>query len=78
MFAIYQVTCVFFGMLLIGEDHGYPCCAFLLYDGIHYDPLVWESGGTAPPQGIFPVEDEAVVMDALEIARSAYKVIPWQ
>lgn len=45
-----------------------------MYDGIHYDPLVWEIGGVAPEQGIFPVEDEAVVMDALQIARKAHKV----
>ena len=63
-------------IVFLGEDCGYSICAFLLYDGIHYDPLVWESGGTAPRQGIFPVEDEAVVMDALEIARKAHKVFP--
>lgn len=59
---------------LAGEDRGYSTRAFLLYDGIHYDPLVWESGGVAPSQGVFPVEDETVMLDALQIAGKAQKV----
>jgi ubiquitin thioesterase OTU1 len=29
-----------------GEDGGYPTAAFLLYDGIHYDPLVLDEAAT--------------------------------
>lgn len=58
-----------------GEDKGFPTRAFLLYDGIHYDPLVRSGGGgvASPQQGVFPIGDSAVVQEALEIARKAKK-----
>lgn len=57
-----------------GEDRGYSSRALLLYDGIHYDPLVRDSGGRAPPQGVFPLSNEGVIGEALHIASGACKV----
>ena len=57
-----------------GEDRNYPTCAFLLYDGIHYDPLVRKLGSETSLQGIFPVDDDSVVMEALKIAKDAFQV----
>lgn len=56
----------------LGEDRGYLIRAFLLYDGIHYDPLVVECGATC--QGVFPTGDDSVVAEALHIASEAFKV----
>jgi len=52
-----------------GEDVNYPRRIFLLYDGIHYDPLVMEPlDGTSTCKTIFPTADDAVTIQALEIA----------
>lgn len=50
-----------------GEDKHYPMRGFLLYDGIHYDPLYLESLRGDSQKTLFSVEDEAYVY---EMARS--------
>lgn len=54
-----------------GEDKNYGMRAFLLFDGIHYDPLYLESTTGEPPQTIFPIEDNAVYMQAEQLAKEA-------
>lgn len=54
-----------------GEDKNYGMRAFLLFDGIHYDPLYLESTTGEPPQTIFPIEDHAVYMQAEQLAKEA-------
>jgi len=52
-----------------GEDMEYPKRIFLLYDGIHYDPLVMEPlDGTSACRTIFSTSDDSVVVQALELA----------
>jgi len=52
-----------------GEDVNYPTRIFLLYDGIHYDPLVMEPlDGISACKTVFPATDDSVVIQALEIA----------
>jgi len=52
-----------------GEDVNYPTRIFLLYDGIHYDPLVMEPlDGISATKTVFPTSDDSVVIQALEIA----------
>ena len=41
-----------------GEDQCYGTRIFLLFDGIHYDPLYMESTSGHPPRTIFPTEGE--------------------
>lgn len=53
-----------------GENENYINRIILIYDGIHYDPLVLELGdGTK--QTIFPVSDGYPLEMALEVAREA-------
>lgn len=49
---------------------------YLIYDGIHYDPLgVQSSDNTAEPlQTVFPVRDDMRLAEALEIAADAKQV----
>ena len=49
---------------------------FLLYDGIHYDPLVLATPTGAVLQTMFPTTQEGVVYEALEIAQEAHQVLP--
>merc|ERR1719334_783989 len=52
-----------------GEDMNYLNRIFLLYDGIHYDPLVMEPlDGSASYKTVFSVSDHVVESQALEIA----------
>ena len=59
-----------------GEGIGYSKCVYLIYDGIHYDPLgVQSSDSTAEPlQTVFPVGDDMRLAEALEIAAGAQQV----
>lgn len=59
-----------------GEGNGYSNCVYLIYDGIHYDPLaVHSSDNPAEPlQTVFPVGDDLRLAEALEIAAAAKKV----
>ncbi|XP_055530290.1 ubiquitin thioesterase OTU1 [Wyeomyia smithii] len=54
-----------------GEDKNYGMRAFLLFDGIHYDPLYLESTSGEPPKTIFPVEDSMVYQQAEQLAKEA-------
>uniref|UniRef100_A0A1Q3FD26 Ubiquitin thioesterase OTU n=1 Tax=Culex tarsalis TaxID=7177 RepID=A0A1Q3FD26_CULTA len=54
-----------------GEDKNYGMRAFLLFDGIHYDPLYLESTSGEPPKTIFPIEDNAVYLQAEQLAQEA-------
>lgn len=55
-----------------GEDQGYDQRILLLYDGIHYDPLVLEPLEPGrPPQTLFSAHDDTVLALALELAREA-------
>lgn len=55
-----------------GEDVGYANRILLLYDGIHYDPLLLEPLDPArPPRTLFSTSDDSVLAMALEVAREA-------
>ncbi|XP_058834048.1 ubiquitin thioesterase OTU1 [Topomyia yanbarensis] len=54
-----------------GEDRNYGMRAFLLFDGIHYDPLYLESTSGEPPKTIFPIEDNLVYSQAEQLAKEA-------
>ncbi|XP_053687374.1 ubiquitin thioesterase OTU1 [Sabethes cyaneus] len=54
-----------------GEDKNYGMRAFLLFDGIHYDPLYLESTSGEPPKTIFPIEDSMVYQQAEQLAKEA-------
>jgi len=55
-----------------GEDLSYPYRIFLIFDGIHYDPLVVESSDVNNPvQMKFSSSDSSVIDMALEFARVA-------
>lgn len=54
-----------------GEDRNYGMRAFLLFDGIHYDPLYLESTSGEPPKTIFPIEDNFVYLQAEQLAQEA-------
>ena len=47
---------------------------FLLYDGIHYDPLVLATPTGAVLQTVFPATQEGVIYEALEITQEAHQV----
>ncbi|XP_044262431.1 ubiquitin thioesterase OTU1 [Tribolium madens] len=54
-----------------GEDQHYTLRIFLMFDGIHYDPLFLESLDGANIQTIFPTDDEKILNEAQELAREA-------
>ncbi|XP_031617851.1 ubiquitin thioesterase OTU1 [Contarinia nasturtii] len=54
-----------------GEDKAYGMRVFLLFDGIHYDPLYLESISGGPPKTMFPIEDESVYRQAEQLAKEA-------
>jgi len=58
---------------LIGEDKSYDRRAFLLYDGIHYDPLIQSYMGGVSCVGLFPVADQSVESEAEEIMKKQYE-----
>ncbi len=51
-----------------GQDESYPNRIFLIYDGIHYDPLA------GSVKTIFPVSDEATYAEALILSKDAREV----
>lgn len=59
-----------------GEDHCYSTRALLLYDGVHYDPLLIEGAGGDIVQTVFPVTDDSVLIEAVQIAKYAFQVNP--
>ncbi|KAH9426008.1 aminotransferase [Dermatophagoides pteronyssinus] len=55
-----------------GEDKNYPRRIFLIFDGIHYDPLVVHSNDLDNPiQTSFSSDDFEVIEMALDVARKA-------
>ena len=55
-----------------GEDKKYPMRGFLLYDGIHYDPLYLESLSGEPQKTLFSVEEEPQIYEmARNLAQEA-------
>lgn len=55
-----------------GEDKAYPYRIFLIFDGIHYDPMVVESNDVNNPiETRFPADDQEAIDLALEVARVA-------
>ena len=46
----------------------------MIYDGIHYDPLVMEGVGGAVLQRLFPVSDGRILEKASQLAREAFQV----
>ena len=63
-------------VLFAGEGSGYSSCVYLIYDGIHYDPLAVQSSDSSavPLQTVFPVDDDMRLVEALEIAADAKQV----
>ncbi|KAI5698712.1 hypothetical protein M8J75_010983 [Diaphorina citri] len=52
-----------------GEDMGFPHRVYLIFDGIHYDPLYWEpSDMSGDIQTIFPTSNESIYKDAERLA----------
>lgn len=56
-----------------GEDKNYHQRIFLLYDGVHYDPLVLEApdGSGTILELRFPATDDAIMLQAMDIAQEA-------
>ncbi|CAG9765297.1 unnamed protein product [Ceutorhynchus assimilis] len=54
-----------------GEDQNYPVRVFLMFDGIHYDPLYLEPFNGEKIQTLFETADERVYRDALTLAQEA-------
>ncbi|KAH8286651.1 hypothetical protein KR018_004044 [Drosophila ironensis] len=54
-----------------GEDKNFGLRVFLLFDGIHYDPLYMETAQSSAPATIFPVEEMGVFQQAKELANEA-------
>ncbi|XP_076231380.1 yod1 deubiquitinase [Calliopsis andreniformis] len=54
-----------------GEDQHYTQRVFLIFDGIHYDPLYLESFDGGSIQTIFPTEDERTLLKAVDLAWEA-------
>jgi len=54
-----------------GEDKNFGMRVFLLFDGIHYDPLYLESLSGGPVKTIFSIEDETVMQQAQQLAMEA-------
>ncbi|XP_034482461.1 ubiquitin thioesterase OTU1 [Drosophila innubila] len=54
-----------------GEDKNFGLRVFLLFDGIHYDPLYMETTQSTAPATIFPVEELAVYQQAEQLANEA-------
>ena len=58
----------------VGQNRQYFTKALLIYDGIHYDPLVCNTGKSEVT--IFTVDDEQIATLALNMAQEAQKVMP--
>ncbi|KAJ8668333.1 hypothetical protein QAD02_009996 [Eretmocerus hayati] len=54
-----------------GEDQHYGQRVFLIFDGIHYDPLYLEPLNGGRIQSMFPSEDEVILHQAASLAQEA-------
>ena len=70
---IINKTHFFSPLKLAGESKGYHQRALLIYDGIHYDPLVLESSGGKVLRRLFSIDDDAVLIQAQQMARDAFE-----
>ena len=64
-------------LCLTGENEKYKNRVFLIYDGVHYDPLVREcqsSKDSSPTQTMFPWDDDTVFAEALDLSKEARQV----
>lgn len=59
---------------LFGQDECYENRILLIYDGIHYDPLVLATPGGGVVQKVFSVADSVVLAKAQAIAKDACKM----
>ncbi|KAL5503137.1 hypothetical protein EMCRGX_G010043 [Ephydatia muelleri] len=59
---------------LFGQNGGYENRILLIYDGIHYDPLVLATPSGAVVQKVFSVADSVVLAKAQAIAKDACKM----
>jgi ubiquitin thioesterase OTU1 len=58
-----------------GENEKYQNRVFVIYDGVHYDPLgVHEDSSDLPLQTVFPCTDDKRLLEALSLASEAKKV----
>lgn len=55
-----------------GEDCSYPSRVFIIYDGIHFDPLHLQIG-SSKVQTKFSSKEDAVMFQAIELAEEAKK-----
>ncbi|EDO34238.1 predicted protein, partial [Nematostella vectensis] len=55
------------------EDKGYEDRVFLIYDGIHYDPLGVHDASATPLQTIFSCQEYTRLTEALQLAADAKK-----
>lgn len=56
---------------IFGEDQHYAQRVFLIFDGIHYDPLYLERMTDDRIQTIFPAENKRILLEATTIAKQA-------
>ena len=57
-----------------GQDEKYNTRIFLLYDGIHYDPMYLDPANKQLPiQTIFTTSDDAALVQALKVAEKAHQ-----
>lgn len=56
-----------------GHANHYSNRGVLIYDGIHYDPLVLTNNNGMVVQSVFPIQDDRVLEEALDMARQAHK-----
>jgi len=57
---------------IYGQDENYPLRIYLLYDGIHYDPLFMDSiGSELPVETVFQSSDDVVLAKAIQVADEA-------
>ncbi|XP_018322484.1 ubiquitin thioesterase OTU1 [Agrilus planipennis] len=54
-----------------GEDQKFPHRVFLMFDGIHYDPLYLETSQGEKIQTIFSADDERLLEEALQLGIEA-------
>ena len=54
-----------------GEDCNYSKRVFIIYDGIHFDPLYWEPFSGGKVQTKFSSSNDAVMVDAKRLADEA-------
>jgi ubiquitin thioesterase OTU1 len=61
--------------VISGENENYSRRVFLIYDGIHYDPLEVIKSDNTPVQTVFNIEDDAYIVAAHHVGDEARKVI---